>query len=159
MKILIISDSHGAIRNIRHVLGFAKKIKAGIIIHAGDWDSLESAQEVVSSGIPLISVLGNADVDPQISELLKESAQEFEENFLILEIDGKKIGITHKPGDNGKHFSLENLDMVINGHKHSKFDLKIENTRYVRPGPLVTGINFAVFDTKADKLEFIYEKD
>ncbi|PIP57073.1 YfcE family phosphodiesterase, partial [Candidatus Woesebacteria bacterium CG22_combo_CG10-13_8_21_14_all_45_10] len=37
MKIVVISDSHGNIANLKHVLGFAKKIKAEAIIHCGDW--------------------------------------------------------------------------------------------------------------------------
>ena len=41
MKILVISDSHGHIANLKHVLEIAKKIGVKAVIHCGDWDNLE----------------------------------------------------------------------------------------------------------------------
>ena len=75
MKILIISDSHGNIANIKHVMGFATNINANAVIHCGDWDNLESVKTVLSFGIPLYSVLGNADTDPgfKFKEFLEQT--------------------------------------------------------------------------------------
>src|SRR3990170_2139672 len=96
MKIVIISDSHGNIANLKHVLGFAKQIKSGAIIHCGDWNSLQAVDVVLDSGIPLYAVLGNADVEPELSEKLKIKSAKFDEKFLKIEIEGRKIGVVHQ---------------------------------------------------------------
>ncbi|KKR62027.1 MAG: hypothetical protein UU02_C0050G0003 [Candidatus Woesebacteria bacterium GW2011_GWA1_40_43] len=83
MKILIISDSHGNIANLNHVMGFAKKYRVTSVIHAGDWNNLESVETVLSYEIPLHAVLGNADIDPTIGKQLRVKSEKFDENFLI----------------------------------------------------------------------------
>ena len=55
-------------------MGFAKNIKMGAVIHAGDWNNAESVEIVLSFGIPLYTVLGNADIDPKIKEKLKSKS-------------------------------------------------------------------------------------
>ena len=68
MKILVISDSHGHIANIKHVMGFGKKIGAKAVIHAGDWNTVESVETVLSFGIPLYAVMGNADIEEEMED-------------------------------------------------------------------------------------------
>ena len=72
MKIVIISDSHGHIQRIRHVVGFIAKIKADAIIHCGDWDNEESVVEVAKAKIPVYGVLGNADYNPFVEAKLRQ---------------------------------------------------------------------------------------
>src|SRR3990167_11227321 len=95
MKVLVISDSHGNIANIKHVMGFAKKIKVDAVIHCGDWDNIESVSEVLSFEIPLYAVLGNADIDLDIEELLKFNSKMFDSDFLKFKIGGRRIGVIH----------------------------------------------------------------
>src|SRR3990167_1761210 len=132
MKVLVISDSHGNIANIKHVMGFAKKIKVDAVIHCGDWDNIESVSEVLSFEIPLYAVLGNADIDLDIEELLKF-------NF---KIGGRRIGVIH----NAKKLQLKppSLDIVFSGDYHSTEEKMINFVKFVRPGALSNGINFAV---------------
>jgi putative phosphoesterase len=163
MKILVISDSHGNIANLKHVMGFAKKIGVGAVIHTGDWNTIETVELVLSFGIPLYTVLGNADVRAEAIQKLKESAslhgksQKFDENFLIINLGGKSIGITHKPSDNKKYFLDKKLDIIFNGHLHSKYESSQTPVKIVRPGAIINGINFAIYDTKTNKVEFIEE--
>lgn len=154
---MVISDSHGNIANLAHVMGFAKKDGVAAIIHAGDWNTIESVETVLSFGIPLYTVLGNGDIRPEVIEKLKTRSEKFDPDFLEVEIDGKKIGITHKPTDNKKFFEDKNLDIVFNGHYHSKDESEALGTKVVRPGAVVNGINFAVYDTASDKIEFVNE--
>lgn len=152
MKILIISDSHGNIANIKHVMGFAKEIKANAVIHCGDWDNVESVSEVLSFKIPLYAVMGNADIDLDIEESLKFNAEGFDSDFLKFEMDGRKIGIIHqvKPDD----MRFEGLNVVFSGHYHSREESMINFTKFVRPGALINGINFAVYETTNNTVEF-----
>lgn len=146
MKILVISDSHGNISNLNHVLGFAKKINASAIIHCGDWNNLRAVDVVVDSGIPLYAVLGNADIDPELSN-------KFDENFLKIEIDGRKIGIIH----NIKHltFDIQKLDVLFYGHTHKQQESTLGGAKVVNPGALENDISFAVYDTMTNKIELV----
>ena len=157
MKILIISDSHGHIANLKHVLGFAKKYRIDAIVHAGDWNTIESVKTVLSFGIPLYTVLGNADIDPSLSEKLKVKSKKFGGNFVEFEIDGKKIGITHKPTDVKKFFDGKKLDIVFCGHYHSKDESVVSGIKVIRSGAIINGINFAVYDTASGRIEFVNE--
>lgn len=157
MKILIISDSHGNVADLRTVMGLAKKYKIDAVVHAGDWNTIESVETVLSFGIPLYTVLGNADIRPEVIEKLKVKSKKFGEKFLEFELRGKKIGITHKPADNKKYFAGKKLDIIFNGHYHSKDESIVKGIKVVRPGAIISGINFAVYDTKSGKIEFINE--
>lgn len=149
MKILIISDSHGNIANLKHVLGFGQKINVGAIIHCGDWDNIESVETVLSYKIPLYSVIGNADIADNIKNKFKD--------FLELNIDGRKIGVTHKPSDIKKYFTDKKFDIIFCGHFHSKDEGFVNGTRVVRSGALINGNNFVVYDTTTNEVEFINE--
>jgi putative phosphoesterase len=158
MKLIVISDSHGHIVNLKIVMGFAKKYGVSAVVHAGDWNSLESVETVLSFGIPLYTVLGNADIRPEVIEILKEKSKKFDENFLILNLDGKKIGVTHKESNNKKFFLGKKLDLIINGHFHSISELEIDGTKVIRPGAIIKGNNFAVYDTYSGKIEFVEDE-
>jgi uncharacterized protein len=149
VKILIISDSHGNIANLNHVLGFAKKINVGAVIHCGDWNTLEAVEMVLSFGIPLYSVIGNADIADNIKDKFKES--------LEVELGGRKIGITHKPSNIKKYFADKKLDIIFCGHYHSKDEGVFENMKIVRPAAIINGNNFAVYNTASGTIEFVNE--
>lgn len=159
MKILIISDSHGHIANLKHVVGFAKKYGVTAIIHAGDWDTSTTVEVVRLSGIPFYAVSGNADIDSELAKDLKNKAKGFGEDFLIVNLGGRNIGITHKPSDNRKFFGGIKLDLIINGHYHSPYESVETPIKMIRPGALIKGIYFAVYDTVKNKVEFIGENE
>jgi hypothetical protein len=158
MKILVISDSHGHVVNLSHVLGFASKFGISAIIHVGDWNTLESVEIVLSFKIPLYTVLGNADIDPKVVGKLKSESEKFDEDFLKLEIGGRKIGITHKPSNNKKYFSDKKVDVIFNGHLHSKYESIKSDVKIVRPGAIIKGNNFAVYDTATNRVEFVEDE-
>ncbi len=149
MKFIIISDSHGNIANLKHVMGFAKQINAGAIIHCGDWNTLESVETINYFGIPLYAVVGNADIADNIKNKFKES--------LEIEIAGKKIGITHKPSGINKYFMNKKLDIIFHGHTHRQGKTVDSGIEIVNPGALEGGINFAIYDTVTGEIEFIHE--
>ena len=157
MKLLIISDSHGNIANLKHVMGFAKKLKIDTVIHCGDWNTIKSVDTVLSFEIPLYTVLGNADIDPAVSEKLKVNSKKFSESFLELQPGERKIGITHKPSDVKKFFAGSKLDIIFTGHYHSKDDRVVNGVRIVRSGAIINGNNFAIYNTETNEVEFINE--
>lgn len=157
MKVLIMGDSHGHIANLKHVVGFAKKYGVEAIIHAGDWDTSTAVEVVNLSKIPFYTVLGNADVDPELISDLKKKAKKFGEEYLIINIGGRNIGITHKPSDNKKFFRGIKLDLIINGHYHSPYESVETPVKMIRAGAIIKGIYFAVYDTVKNNIDFVKE--
>lgn len=147
MKILVISDTHGNITNLNHALGFANKIKVGAIIHCGDWNNLLTIKTVLNSGIPLHSVLGNADIDPQL-------AKKFNDRFLEIEIEGKKIGIIHNVRQLGSQ-TIRQLDILFMGHRHNQEETTINGVKTVNPGSLENDISFAIYDTETNNVDLM----
>lgn len=152
MKILVISDSHGHLANLKHVMGFGEKIGAKAVIHCGDWNTIGSVEEVLSFGIPLYTVIGNADIEENMEEFLISNSKKFEPKLLKIEIDGRKIAVIHDVKFDDKQ--LENIDIVFSGHHHSKDIKEINFVKFVRPGALINGINFAVYETATNEVEF-----
>ena len=155
MKILIISDSHGHIANLKHVMGFGKKINVEAVIHCGDWDNLESFRAAQEFEIPIYSVLGNADVDSDLEDALRFECKKYDQYLLKLEIDGVKIGVIHRASL--KDEKLYEFKIIFSGHYHSSDEKIVNWTKFVRPGALINGINFAVYETISGRIEFFNE--
>jgi hypothetical protein len=157
MKILIITDSHGHIANIKAVMKIAKKADAVGVVHCGDWDDVESIETVLSFGLPLYSVMGNADVDSDIEEYLRFNSKKFDPYFLKFKLGGRRIGVTHVLKESFVK-SAHSIDVVFSGHYHSREEKMINFIKFVRPGALLNGINFAIYETETNEVEFINEQ-
>ena len=155
MKILVISDSHGHLANLKHVMEFGKKIGVRAVIHCGDWADLTSFDVVLSYNIPIYSVLGNADVDSNLEEALRLECKKYDPHLLKLKIDGRKIGVIHNV--DFKDERLYEFNIIFSGHLHSKEEKIVNWTKFVRPGALINGINFAVYETITGEVEFVNE--
>ena len=153
MKVLVISDSHGNIANLKHVMGFAKKIKAGVVLHCGDWDSKIAVQTVLSYKIHVYSVLGNADIGPRMGKTLMDECKKFDRTFLEFELRGKKIGVVH----NIRNLEVGSMgiDIIFFGHWQKQKDTFWSGIRAVNPGALENDVNFAIYDTVSGEVEFI----
>lgn len=158
MKILILGDSHGHIINIKTAIEIG--INAGIkaIVHCGDWDNLESFDTVQKYKIPLYTVLGNADVDSDLQEAMEFESKKYNSYFLKFELDGRKIGIVHRL-TNTLISSIDSLDVVFCGHYHSKEEKMFNFVKFIRPGALINGLNFAIYETVTNEAEFISENE
>lgn len=153
MKIVVIGDSHGNIANLKLVAGFAKKIKADGLIHCGDWDNLKAVEEVSSSKVPVYAVLGNADIHPEIKDMLKIKAKKFDGNFLTVKLGGRRIGVVHSIVN--CKLLIVNCDIVFCGHRHFKSERIIDGVKVVSPGALHSvKPSFAVYDTVTNGVEF-----
>lgn len=155
MKILIISDSHGHIANLKEALEIGRKIGVKALIHCGDWDNLETFRAAQTFDLPIYSVLGNADINPDLEDALKFECKKYNPYLLELEFEGKKIGVIHRV--DYKNEKLYEFKTVFSGHYHSKEEKIIKWTKFVRPGALINGINFVVYETVSGTIEFVNE--
>jgi len=131
MKIACISDTHISDRYEALVPALLKELsKADLIIHAGDFTSLEFYEELKSIK-PLRAALGNLDAI-ELRSHLKEK-----ETFTINKF---KIGIMHGFGrpdsvlENVKKSFDQSYDLIIFGHTHNALNEKIGKTIFLNPG-------------------------
>ena len=158
MKILIISDTHGNINGIRHVLGFAKSQNIGAVIHCGDFATTQDVFEVLRANIPLYAVFGNAD-EARFQEIANALSAAVQKGDTIeFELDNRKIAIAHQPEKISSHIQSGKFDAIFHGHLHMSASVKtIGNTLVVNPGALgsTPKPSFAIYDTKTNTAELI----
>lgn len=153
MKILVLSDTHGDTNKAEEAIRRNKGIN--LIIHLGDY--FRDAQKLSSMfpDIPIEYIYGNSDF--MIEDVPAEK---------ILEVDGKRIFITH-----GHRYSVKwdydklykkaeemNVDVLLFGHTHIP-DL-IEKDRYcvLNPGSTSdprddSNESYAIIDIESGKVE------
>lgn len=159
MKILAVSDSHGNIVRLKHVLGFVKNSRAWAVVHCGDWGTVEAARAVGYIKVPVYAVLGNADEARarQIEKVLEEVGVSLGVDTLEVELGGKKTVVAHQPGKVAGIIESGEYDIVFHGHTHQRKDKWYGKTHVINPGALsnTKKPSFAVYDTVSDKVEFI----
>ncbi|HZG13875.1 MAG TPA: metallophosphoesterase family protein [Candidatus Bathyarchaeia archaeon] len=120
MKIGILSDTHLPKKGKQFPVAVLQGLQeADLIIHAGDWSSMEVYEEL-SQLAPVKGVYGNIETE----DILVHFPQK-----LLLELAGYRIGVVH--GDKGKGkttpdralstFANEKVDLIIFGHSHIPF--------------------------------------
>nr|WP_263327464.1 YfcE family phosphodiesterase [Neobacillus sp. Marseille-Q6967] len=116
MKIVVLSDTHLPKKKKSLPKRLTDEFNdAALIIHAGDWSTIEVYNELQTYA-KVVGVFGNVD-DDFIKDLLPEKQ--------IIEVNGHRIGVTHGHG-RGKTtekraiqvFEGEKVDCIIFGHSH-----------------------------------------
>jgi len=164
MKIAIISDIHDNFHNLVLVL---KKIKENQdiekIIFLGDFINNGIAKILAESDIPVHAIWGNNDGDKSAltkTSLSPQSNMTIADNIYdFLEIDNRKIFITHYPDLAKPMAKSGEFDAVFYGHNHIKNKDRINDCLVINPGE-VSGhknsqISFAIYDTEKNEADII----
>ncbi len=132
LKVVIISDTHMPKRAKALPAVLKDELKnAGLIIHAGDWQTLALYDELQQYA-PVEGVAGNIDEDEVTEKLgLKK----------IIEAAGMRIGIVHGHGK-GKTtekramaaFRDDDPDFIIFGHSHIPIHKEVDGVVLFNPG-------------------------
>jgi hypothetical protein len=159
MKIGVLSDTHDQGELIRQAVAYFNSQHVGLVIHCGDWVSPFILHFFQGLEAPLRGVFGNNDGDKFRHLAFKNQwgiDLEYEERFLELEVDNRKIAVFH--GDyQGIVDALVlcgKYDAVFHGHTHQKVNQHIGKTLSLNPGSLmqettktVTQASIAIYDT------------
>jgi uncharacterized protein len=132
MKIVVISDTHMPKKAKCLPNRVITELKqTDLIIHAGDWQTVEVYQELLKYG-EVIGVIGNVDSE-EMQALLPEK--------IIVDIEGFKIGVVH---GHGKRWTTERraveafidtpVDCIIFGHSHIPVLKEVNGTLLFNPG-------------------------
>ena len=135
MKIVVISDTHIPDKEVSLPSRLQEEIKdADMVIHAGDFVSIEVLEKIKSLCANVRAVCGNMDT-PEMRNILPQKE--------IFKVGRYKIGIIHGYGAPhnlvetlSDEFKAEKLDIVIFGHSHSALNEKIRDTLFFNPGSL-----------------------
>jgi len=127
----IISDTHLP-RGAREIppACWRRLRRADLIIHAGDFSTLDVLEQLRRAGPPLVAVRGNVD-EPALCDLLPARAQ--------ISLDGVRIGVVHDAGAaRGRLARLRRLfpecAAVVYGHSHIPLHEEREGFQIFNPG-------------------------
>jgi uncharacterized protein len=167
MKIAVISDIHDNINNLILVLKEIEINNAEYLICLGDLVNNGIARTLASLKIPAFTIWGNNDgskVGITKTSLAKGSNLTVGfATFDMIELDGRKLFLTHYPMLAKPMAKSNDFDAVFFGHNHIKNIEKINNCLVVNPGEICaerTGIcSYAIYDTKTNTAEIFEVKN
>ncbi len=161
MKLAIISDIHENYHNLILFLKEIEKHDIEKIIFLGDFMNNGIAITLARSNIPVISIWGNNDGDKvAITKTAMSEGSNLSvsfSNYDFLDIDGRKIFITHYPILAKPMAKSGDFDAVFYGHDHKQNIDKINECIIVNPGEISahkTGnASFAIYNTLNNEAE------
>ena len=140
MKIGVISDTHDNLPKIEKAVNLFNRKEVKLVLHAGDFISPFTANELEKLNCRLVGVFGNNDGEKFLLRARIERIGEIAEDVKTLELNGRKIIITHKD------LLVEPLarsgmyDLVVYGHTHKPDIRKVDGTLVVNPGEAGGGL-------------------
>ncbi|MBR6678280.1 MAG: metallophosphoesterase [Oscillospiraceae bacterium] len=148
MRILILSDSHGNVKNMKLA---AERTKPDQIIHLGDHFRDGEALKEAFPLLPVAQVIGNCD-------LYDFSAREGKDQ-LLLTLDGHRTLLTHGHRYHVKSSLLSlsyaarevEAELCLFGHTHIPHLQQLDGLTLLNPGSIGNG-DFAVAETGDGKL-------
>jgi len=115
VRIAVISDTHMPRRGLVLPPACLERLRAAdIIVHAGDWSSMDAVALVRAIGPPVVAVRGNVE-EPAVRAALPATAE--------AEAAGVRIGVVHVGGPGDGRLSrlrrrFPGADAVVFGHSH-----------------------------------------
>lgn len=135
VRIIVIGDTHISDFNELPPEMLKAILSADLVLHVGDFTSKNILDELIKlKGSQFVGVYGNADPLSIRNQVLEKE---------IIEVNGKKIGITH-PAVGGTYentkkkvlrkFKDDNVDAIIYGHTHDPLIEEFNGIILVNPG-------------------------
>lgn len=164
MKIAILSDVHDNAHNL--VLALEQVTSYGDvekIYFLGDFCGAAIANLFCSSTIPVYAIWGNNDGDKSmITKFACDPSTNLEvgfDTYDVVEIDGRKLFLTHYPLLAKPMARSGDFDAVFYGHNHIKNKERINDCLVVNPGEVgaykTSESTFAIYDTKTNDAKIV----
>ena len=121
MKIGVLSDTHDNLANVRLAVEAFARAGVAALLHAGDFCSpfvIREFAPLADKGVRMHAVFGNNDGDRVMLVRRGAGFCEFHDGSAILELDGRKIAMTHYPDLAPALLASAAFDLVIHGHDH-----------------------------------------
>lgn len=158
MRLGILSDTHDEAARTALAVDILRAAGADALIHCGDL----TGPEIVAacSVLPSYFVFGNHDADrvPALKQAAVETGAVCLEWGGVIELSGKRIGITHGHMDiDLKRVLAGQPDYLLFGHFHAQVDFRDGSVRRINPGALsrVDECSVAILELESDELRFL----
>jgi putative phosphoesterase len=158
VKVAILSDIHDNIWALEALLA---ELEADVLIFCGDFCAPFSLTQIGEgfSG-PIHAVFGNNDGDQL---LLARNATRFPHvtlhgQFAELELDGRRVAVTHYPHIGRALAQGDAYDLVCHGHSHERLVEQTGSTLRVNPGEVMGRLghpSYAVYETTTGEVSFV----
>jgi uncharacterized protein len=132
VRIAVISDTHMPGRGRALPRACLERLRAAdLIVHAGDWSSMDAVTLVRGIGPPVVAVRGNVE-EPAVRAALPATAE--------AEAGGVRIGVVHDGGPGDGRLSrlrrrFPDADAVVFGHSHIPWhEVAGDGFRVLNPG-------------------------
>ncbi len=151
MKIGVVSDTHDNLFKIKEMVEILNLHRVKFVLHAGDFVAPFSLSPLEELHCEWKGVFGNNDGEKE--GLIRRSGGRIKEKPLFLEMDSRRIVLTHE-------FKDYPADVLIFGHTHSVEVRQDDKKLILNPGEVcgwLTGkSSLAILDLKKLKPEVIY---
>ncbi|MEM4246065.1 MAG: metallophosphoesterase [Candidatus Bathyarchaeia archaeon] len=157
-----MAASHDNLLKIKRAVEVINDWGADLVVHCGDFSAPFAASPYKDLDAPMIAVYGNNDAERGlIREKLEQAGKKIPGTFAKVEIDNRKIAVTH--GDNidllDSLIESQVFDAVIYGHSHQASTRVAGGVLALNPGEVcgyLTGRHtFATLDTASMKAKII----
>lgn len=158
MKVAILSDSHDQKENLLQALKLIDTQKITTALFAGDFCAPSVIKHCFGQfpHITMHTVFGNNDGDryrmATVGADFPNMAHHGE--YMSLELDGKRIGMTHYPFYGEAMAKSGDFDLVVFGHDHHARFMTYGDCLAVNPGSILGdrhAPSFALYDTVQHK--------
>jgi putative phosphoesterase len=169
MKIAVLSDSHDRMDHLEQAVAQVKELGISQAFHLGDFCAPFVLEYLAETGITWHCVWGNNDVD-RLGGFMKTTQHNVDlvtEDFRELEMEGRKLFLTHYPKI-ARIAALSGLyDACFFGHNHKASVELMETpcgrqpeTLLANPGEIY-GMrfgrpSFGVYDTQVNNFEHVW---
>lgn len=158
MRIAIVSDTHGHVRNTLQAVAQLNELQVDAVIHCGDIGSPTIVP--LFAGWPVHFVLGNVDHDETALQwIISEEGQTFHGRFARITLEGKLIAVAHGDDADVLNDAINSgeYDLVCTGHTHQRELRRVGRTIVLNPGALYRSSHksFAVVDWPSGEVEFV----
>ncbi|MDQ2966794.1 MAG: metallophosphatase family protein [Actinomycetota bacterium] len=130
-RVAVISDTHLP-RGTRALPEECVRLiaSADLVLHAGDFVSVQLLQELEKLGPPVVGVCGNMD-EQALKQVLPKQR--------VVEVDGVQIGMVHDPGPRERREArlaarFEDCGAVVYGHTHVPQVERFQHLWVLNPG-------------------------
>ncbi len=124
----VLSDTHNSIPAIDRAVDFFNDRPVDLVIHAGDYTSLQSIEALSNLKSPLKGVAGNMDTDPDLLTRNYSGDINISPTWRALDYKNRTVYISHRPFRN----EPVKCDVYIHGHTHQSY---IEKKEYLKVNP------------------------
>ncbi len=152
MKIAIISDIHDNIKNLTLFFREVKKFNVEKILFLWDFSSTSTAKILSKSKIPIFAIFWNNNWDVfRLWWLINKNFKHSDKTFEFLEIENRKIFLTHYNELAIPMAKSWDFDAVFYGHNHLKHKEFVWKCLVLNPWEIVWSrtwvASFAIYDT------------